>query len=129
MRGLALGVGWGTAAYAALTILLGLAWWWLLGAYDRRPGLALGYSVWARAQIAKLVSDAQSSLLRPQRFDEFGNLSITNRTHAFQRPVQSLSGICRLSIAELTKGRRSNFGFCSHDSQGRDRVAAPPGAA
>ncbi len=43
----------GAPAYAALTLLLTLAWWWLLGIYERRPTLRAAYAIWARSQIAK----------------------------------------------------------------------------
>ena len=40
-------------AYALLCVLMVAAWWWLLGAYGRRPRFAAGYAVWARSQVAK----------------------------------------------------------------------------
>lgn len=43
----------GAVVYSTLTALLGLAWWWLLGAYGRRPDWVSGVAIWARTQIAK----------------------------------------------------------------------------
>jgi uncharacterized membrane protein YbhN (UPF0104 family) len=51
--GISRGVALGAPAYAALTILPAIAWWWLLGAYEPRPAAAVGYALWARTQIAK----------------------------------------------------------------------------
>ncbi len=40
--------GWivaGAAGYAALAVLLAVAWWWLAGIYGARPPLSAGYAV------------------------------------------------------------------------------------
>lgn len=46
-------LGLGALAYAALTVVLTLAWWWLCALYGQRPTLLTAYVVWARSQIAK----------------------------------------------------------------------------
>ncbi|MDA8018274.1 MAG: flippase-like domain-containing protein [Thermoanaerobaculia bacterium] len=43
----------GALAYAALSVLNALAWWWLAGLYGCRPTLRRGYEVFARSQVAK----------------------------------------------------------------------------
>ena len=50
---LAATVAGGAVAYALLTVLAVAAWWWLLGAWGRRPAFAAAYAVWARSQVAK----------------------------------------------------------------------------
>ena len=50
---LAATVAGGAVAYALLTVLAVTAWWWLLGAWGRRPAFAATYAVWARSQVAK----------------------------------------------------------------------------
>lgn len=50
---LALRVVSGIALYATLSVLLGIAWWWLLGGYETRPAPVTAYAIWARTQIAK----------------------------------------------------------------------------
>lgn len=50
---LAAWVAAGAALYALLSVLLGLAWWWLTGVYGERPSAAAGYSLHARTQLAK----------------------------------------------------------------------------
>ncbi|MEM7480138.1 MAG: lysylphosphatidylglycerol synthase domain-containing protein [Acidobacteriota bacterium] len=39
--------------YAVATLLAASAWWWLLAIYGERPAWRVGYSLWARTQIAK----------------------------------------------------------------------------
>lgn len=46
-------LGLATLAYAALSVVLAAAWWWLCRLYDQRPLLLTAYTVWARSQIAK----------------------------------------------------------------------------
>jgi hypothetical protein len=46
-------LGLGALAYAALTVALVAAWWWLCHLYAQRPPLLMAYTVWARSQIAK----------------------------------------------------------------------------
>jgi glycosyltransferase 2 family protein len=50
---LAATVAGGAVAYSLLTVLAVTAWWWLLGAWGRRPAFAAAYAVWARSQVAK----------------------------------------------------------------------------
>lgn len=46
-------LGLGALAYAALTVALVSAWWWLCHLYAQRPPWLTAYTVWARSQIAK----------------------------------------------------------------------------
>jgi uncharacterized membrane protein YbhN (UPF0104 family) len=49
-------LGWlalGALAYAALTVVLAAAWWWLCRLYAQQPRLLTAYTIWARSQIAK----------------------------------------------------------------------------
>jgi uncharacterized membrane protein YbhN (UPF0104 family) len=46
-------LGLGALAYAALTVALVAAWWWLCHLYAQRPPLLTAYAIWARSQIAK----------------------------------------------------------------------------
>ncbi|HMB52414.1 MAG TPA: lysylphosphatidylglycerol synthase domain-containing protein [Thermoanaerobaculia bacterium] len=78
----------GAFLYAVVSVLLGLAWWWLAGVYGERPSALVGYAVHARSQLAKYL---------PTNALHYVSRQLLGRTAGLGHPALVASGVFEMA--------------------------------
>lgn len=107
-------------AYAAVSVLLALAWWWLAGVYGARPPAVVGYAIHARSQLAKYL---------PTNALHYVSRQLLGRRSGLTHPALVASGVFELVSLLIAAAAVAAAGLGSASAAARAPAAWVAGAA